>query len=92
MGSHQDVLERFQREGFRIGPHKAFQIARDAAPRRVLMVTQMPPELVQRLLLTPCASLEAALEIALRGLPPAARIGIMPWANATIPTISRDEG
>ena len=92
MGSHQDVLERFQREGFRIGPHKAFQIARDAAPRRVLMVTQMPPELVQRLLLTPCASLEAALEIALRGLPPAARIGIMPWANATIPTISRDKG
>src|ERR1017187_7526693 len=92
MGSHQDVLERFQCEGFRIGPHKAFQIARDAAPRRVLMVTQMPPELVQRLLLTPCASLEAALEIALRGLDVAARIGIMPWANATIPTISRDKG
>ena len=61
MASHQAVLERFQREGFRIGPHKAFQIARDAAPRRVLMVTQMPPELVRKLLLTPCASLEAAL-------------------------------
>ena len=87
MASHQSVLERFQRERFRIGPHKAFQIARDAAPRRVLMVTQMPPELVQKLLLTPCASLESALAIALQGLNPAARIGIMPWANATIPTI-----
>lgn len=88
MGSHQAVLERFQREGFRIGPHKAFQIARDAAPRRVLMVTQMPPELARNLLLTPCASLEAALATALQGLAPAPRIGIMPWANATIPTLA----
>ncbi len=51
MASQQSVIERFQREGFRIGPHKAFQIARDAAPRRVLMVTEMPPEQVKRLLL-----------------------------------------
>jgi lactate racemase len=86
--SHQAVLERFQREGFRIGPHKAFQIARDAAPRRVLMVTQMPPELVRRLLLTPSLSLDAALEVALADLAPAARIGVLPWANATIPTLA----
>ena len=92
MASHQAVLERFQREGFRIGPHKAFQIARDAAPRRVLMVTEMPPEFVQKLLLTPCASLEAALNTALQGLDGAARIGIMPWANATIPTLAPNEG
>ena len=92
MGSHQAVLGRFQREGFRIGPHKAFQIARDAIARRVLMVTQMPPELVQRLLLTPYASLEAALEVALHGLAPSARIGIMPWANATIPTLAPNQG
>ena len=88
MTSHQSVLERFQREGFRIGPHKAFQIARDAAPRRVLMVTQMAPELVRRLLLSPFPSLEAALATALEGLPASARIGIMPWANATIPTLA----
>jgi lactate racemase len=87
MSSHEAVLERFQREGFRIGPHKAFQIARDAAPRRVLMVTEMPPEFVRKLLLAPSATLDAALANAVQGLPPTARIGIMPWANATIPTI-----
>jgi lactate racemase len=87
MASHQAVLERFQREGFRIGPHKAFQIARDAAPRRVLMVTEMAPDFVRRLLLTPYANLDAALATALKGLAPTARIGIMPWANATIPTL-----
>jgi nickel-dependent lactate racemase len=88
MASHQAVLERFKGEGFRIGPHKAFQIARDAAPRRLLLVTEMPPALVQKLLLTSCPGLEAALAIVLPGLPPAARIGIMPWANATIPTLA----
>jgi len=92
MGSHQAVLERFQHEGFRIGPHKAFQIARDAATRRVLMVTQMAPEFVQKLLLTPYASLEAALATALQGLAPSARIGILPWANATIPTLAPNAG
>jgi nickel-dependent lactate racemase len=92
MASHQAVLDRFQSEGFRIGPHKAFQIARDAAPRRVLMVTEMPPEFVQKLLLTPCASLEVAMKTALQGLDGAARIGIMPWANSTIPTLAPNEG
>jgi nickel-dependent lactate racemase len=85
MASHEAVIERFKREGFRIGPHKAFQIARDASPRRVLLMSQMPSEFVRKLLLTPYASLESALALALKGLPPSARIGIMPWANATIP-------
>jgi nickel-dependent lactate racemase len=87
MTSHQAVLERFQSEGFRIGPHKAFQIARDAAPRRVLMVTEMAPDFVEKLLLTPFATLDAALATALKDLALTARIGIMPWANATIPTL-----
>ena len=88
MTSHEAVLERFKHEGFRIGPHKAFQIARDASPRRLLMVTEMPPDLCKKLLLTCCASLDAALAIALKDLPPAARIGIIPWANATIPVLN----
>ncbi|HEY5910633.1 MAG TPA: nickel-dependent lactate racemase [Verrucomicrobiae bacterium] len=87
MVSHQAVLDRFQREGFRIGPHKAFQIARDAVTRRVLVVTDMPPALAEKLLLSPCPNLQAALAIATRDLSADARIGIMPWANATIPTV-----
>jgi hypothetical protein len=56
------------------------------------MVTEMPPEFVQKLLLTPCASLEAAVKTALQGLDGAARIGIMPWANATIPNLASQAG
>ncbi|MBI5396052.1 MAG: nickel-dependent lactate racemase [Verrucomicrobia bacterium] len=88
MTSHAAVVERFRREGYRIGPHKAFQIARDASRVQVLMLSQMAPDFVRRLLLTPVGSLEDAVAAALKELKPGARIGIMPWANSTMPTIS----
>lgn len=87
MTSYQSVFDRFRREGFRIGAHKAFLIARDAARVHVLLVSQMPPEAVRRLLLTPATDLDTALAMALSNLNPGARIGIMPIANATIPVL-----
>ncbi|NWG17895.1 MAG: nickel-dependent lactate racemase [Chloroflexi bacterium] len=87
MGSFEAVFERFAREGFQIGPHKAYQIARDAASRRVLLVSDMPPDFVRRLLLTP-AALDEAIQIALADLPPGGRIGILPAANATVPLLA----
>ena len=89
MTTQEEVLERFAREDFRLGPHKAFLIARDAARVRVQVVSQMPADLVRRLLLTPAASLDEALAEALAGLPSDARIGIMPSANATVPVLSQ---
>lgn len=83
MASHEAVLKRFAGEPFRLGPHKAFQIARDAARVRVRLVSEMPAAQVRRLLLTPANSLEEALS----DLPPDARVGIMPAANATVPII-----
>jgi lactate racemase len=88
MPSHEAVIERFKQEGFHIGPHKAFQIARDVVGRRLLFVTEMPPELVKKLLLTRCASLDEALALGLKDLPSGARIGVLPWANATIPDLA----
>ncbi len=86
--SHAQVLEAFQREGYQLGAHKAFMISRDASRERVLFVTDMPAELAQRCLLPRSASLDAALAIALRDLAPSARIGILPYANATIPVVT----
>ncbi len=87
MVSHAAVFERFEREGFRIGAHKAFQISRDAARLRVLWLSDMEADFVRKLLLNPIESLQAALDSILPELPTAARIGIMPAANATIPTL-----
>lgn len=86
--SHAQVIETFTREGYRLGAHKAFQISRDAIRERVLFVTEMKPDFVSKLLLTPCATVGEALAIALRDLPPDARIGILPYANATIPILT----
>ncbi len=85
--SHQQVLERFAREPFRVGPHKAFLLSRDAARMRTVLVSEMAPELVQRFLLTPATNLDMALERVLPGLPEHARVGILPRASATIPLV-----
>jgi nickel-dependent lactate racemase len=85
--SHAQVIETFKSEGYRLGAHKAFQISRDASRERVLFVTEMQPGFVKQLLLTPCATIDEALLVALRDLPPHARIGILPYANATIPSL-----
>ncbi len=85
MPSHAAVMERFQHEGFRVGPHKALQIARDASRVRVLWVSEMSPDFVRRLLLMPCHHLDEALSLTRGALSPGARIGVMPAANSTIP-------
>jgi nickel-dependent lactate racemase len=89
MTSYQAVFQRFEREGFRIGPHKAFLIARDAARVRVLLVSHLPPDLVKRLLLTPASSLDEALSLTRQTLAAGAdlRVGVMPGANAIIPVL-----
>jgi lactate racemase len=89
MTSHEAVLERYHREGYRIGPHKAWQISRDASRMRVIFLSDMAPDFVRRLLLEPAADIDEALALALRTLPHTARIGIMPIANATIPILTR---
>ncbi len=83
--SHQDVIERFQREGFQVGPHKAVQIALDATRVKILLMSELEPSFVRKLLLTPVARLDEALEIALVDLPVDANIGIMSQASSTIP-------
>ena len=88
--SHAQVIEAFKHEGYRIGAHKAFQIARDAIRERVLFITEMQSDLVSKLLLTKLAGIDEALSIALRDLPPNVRIGILPYANATIPILAEE--
>lgn len=87
--SHREVIEDFRREGFRIGPHKAFQIARDAIDRSALLVSEMDGERVRRLLLEPAGNLQAAIEllVARHGTPKHAII--LPYGNATVPTLAR---
>ena len=87
MTSHKAVIERFHREGYEIGPHKAYQISRDASRVRVLFKSEMAPDLVRQLLLDPIEDVTVAAANIIRTLPPGIRVGVLPWANATIPVI-----
>lgn len=85
--SLQDVLSTFAAEGFRVGPHKAVQLARDARRVQVRLVSEMEPAQVRSLLLTPAPDLDSALREALTALPSRPRIAIMPQASATAPIL-----
>ena len=88
MRSHEAVLERFAREGFQVGRHKAFQISRDAARIHTMLVSDLDEDFVRGLLLQPQPDLQTAIDLALEKLPGGARIGVMPAANATMAALS----
>ena len=79
--SHEDVLETFRREGFRVGPHKAFQIARDSMDARLVVCSDMAPELTDRLLLETAPTLQAAIDEVVTA---ESRVAVLPHANTTI--------
>ena len=85
MRSHEAVIKRFEREGFRVGRHKAFQISRDAARAHTMLVSDLEDDFARALLLRPQPDLQTAINRALELLPRDARIGVMPAANATMP-------
>jgi nickel-dependent lactate racemase len=87
--SYQEVIERFNIEGFRIGPHKAYQIARDASKVRLMLCSELDEKFAQALLLNPVRDLQTALDMALANLQPGERIGILTHASSTIPYIQQ---
>jgi len=83
--SYAEVIEQFQMEGFHIGPHKAYQIARDALKFRLMFCSEMDENLARALLLNPERDLQTAVDMALLDLMPGEHIGILPYATSTIP-------
>ena len=84
---HDDVLGDFEKMPFTVGPHKAFQIARDASGRQLRLVTGMSEHAVERLLLTRSRSLQGAVDEIIAPLPDGSRVAVIPRANVTIPFV-----
>ena len=83
--SYAEIFERFSAEGFRIGPHKAYQIARDATKTRLMFCSDMDPDLSRALLLNPVKDLQTAINTCLVDLKPGEHIGVMAHSSSTIP-------
>ncbi|MFP4643296.1 MAG: nickel-dependent lactate racemase [Spirochaetales bacterium] len=86
-GSHRAVLSDFAAMEFEVGPHKAFQIARDVASRKFRIVTEMDSSVSKRLLLAKADSFQSAVDEIIAPLEPGSRIGVLARANATIPMV-----
>ncbi len=85
--SYAQILQAFAHEGFRTGPHKGFQIARDASQVNLLWYSDLDHEFAQQLLLNPIEHFQEAISQAVQQLNPGARVGILPRASASIPYI-----
>jgi lactate racemase len=83
--SFTEVIEQFQADGFRIGPHKAYQIARDASQARLMFCSEINETQARALLLNPVKDLQTAINIALADLEHGERVGVLPHAASTIP-------
>ena len=90
--SPQEVFDRFREQGFRVGPHKAFQVARLASRAGIILVSGgISPDLTRRLLMTPASTLDEAFALACSVLPPTPdgpRVAILPHATNTVPVAS----
>lgn len=83
--SYEEIVERFTAEGFRIGPHKAYQIARDALRVKLISYTTLDFDFARTLLLNPVPDFQKAINLALRDLSPGEPVGVLPHAASTIP-------
>lgn len=90
--SHQAILNEFGEGFFQVGPHKAFQIARDAVRVNIVLVSDIPPDLVRRWRLTPSRPelLDQLIAWITDSLSPNARIAILPAATRTMTEVDND--
>ncbi|HWQ03911.1 MAG TPA: nickel-dependent lactate racemase [Longilinea sp.] len=86
--SPADVLQKFDRVNFQVGPHKAFQFARELVRIHVILLSKMPADIVRKLLLIPARSPADAIQLSMDILSNIARTAILPRAINTIPLIT----
>jgi nickel-dependent lactate racemase len=81
------VFTKLRMEGFKVGPHKALQFAREQRRIKIIVVSCIEEDRIRRLLLEPADSLQTAFQKASLFLPEDARIAVMPKATNTIPFV-----
>jgi len=90
--SHQAILDEFRGGYFEVGPHKAYQIAREAVRINIVLVSDIPPKQVKQWKLTPSKPelLDQLLGWLTNRLPVDSRIALMPAATRTMKEVKND--
>jgi len=85
----EDIFTKFSAQGFQIGPHKALLFGKVLKRAKVILVSQIPDELVSKFLLIPARNPQDAFNMALRILQKLyPRVAIMPYATVTVPDVT----
>jgi nickel-dependent lactate racemase len=85
----EDIFFDFDQYGFRVGPHKAYQVAKILQKATIIIVSEMPPKLSELYLLLPAKSLENAMEIAKSQLgTQQINLAILPQGGIALPVYS----
>jgi len=90
--SHQSILKDFKKGFFEVGPHKAFQIAREAVRVNIVLVSDLPAKKVKTWKLTPSQPelLEPLLQWLIEKYSSNPRIAILPAATRTMTEVNYD--
>lgn len=87
-GSFPEIIRAFESMQFEIGPHKAYQLAKQAINHRIILISDIDDEVVRKMHLMPANSIEQALELSKNNLPEYPNIAVLPYATHTMPKIS----
>nr|WP_326185542.1 nickel-dependent lactate racemase [uncultured Oscillibacter sp.] len=82
-----DLIDRIQRE-FRLGGHKAAAIAMVLEHADIYLVSDLEPDFVKTLFMTPFDTVQAAYGAAAASLGADASILVMPYGGSTLPCVS----
>lgn len=80
----RDLIDRIQRE-FRLGGHKAAAIAMVLEHAEIYLVSDLEPDFVKTLFMSPFASVQAAYDAAVSSLGAEASVLVMPYGGSTLP-------
>ena len=87
ISSYEEVFNKFKKLGFSIGPHKAFQIARETSRVKILIKSSLPYDLAKNFLLYPVDDINDNIKEMLTEYKCPPSIAIMPNAINTIPQL-----
>jgi nickel-dependent lactate racemase len=92
-GSSQTILKEFKAGFFQVGPHKAFQIAREVVRVNFVLVSDIPAEYVKQWKLTPSKPelLDQLIKWVTDTFEADARIALLPAATRTMTEVKQND-
>jgi nickel-dependent lactate racemase len=85
INSLQDIPQKFKKEGFSVGPHKALLLFRQLEKVKIIIMSGLDQTISEKLFMYPAEDLQKALQKAFSFLNENPRIAVMPHAINTIP-------